>query len=68
LDVGSGHGLPADNSITLPPEMCCGNTPESLISAIYSAIEDPGHANQYFLERTILSGQNDDADELMPAF
>jgi hypothetical protein len=30
----------ADNSITLPPEMCCGDTPESLITAIYSAIGD----------------------------
>jgi hypothetical protein len=64
LDVGSGRGLPADNSITLPPEMRCGNTPESLISAIYPAIEDPNHTDQYFLDRTILSGRNDDVDEL----
>jgi hypothetical protein len=62
--VGSGHGLPADNSIILPPEMHCGNTPESLISAIYPAIEDPGHTDQYYLECTILSGRNDDVDNL----
>ena len=64
LDVGSGHNLPADKSITLPPEMRCGDTPQSLISAIYPAIGDPGHSDQYFLDRTILSGRNDDVDEL----
>jgi hypothetical protein len=64
LDVGSGHGLSADNSISLPAEMHCGNTPESLISAIYPAIEEPGHPDQYFLDRTILSGRNDDVDKL----
>jgi hypothetical protein len=64
LDVGSGRGLPADKSITLPPEMRCGDTPESLISAIYPAIGEPSHTDQYFLERTILSGRNDDVDEI----
>jgi hypothetical protein len=57
-------GVVMDFSITLPPEMHCGNTPESLILAIYPAIEDPSHIDQYFLEHTILSGWNDDVDEL----
>jgi hypothetical protein len=35
LEVGSGHGLSADNSITLPAHMHCGDTPDSLISSIY---------------------------------
>ena len=64
LDVGSGRGLPADKSITLPAEMRCGDTPESLISAIYPAIGEPGHTDQYFLDRTILASRNDDMDEL----
>ena len=64
LEVGSGHGLSADNSITLPAHMCCGDTPDSLISSIYPAITSPGHPDQYYLECTILSGQNDDVDDL----
>ena len=64
LEVGRGYNLPADNSITLPPEMCCGDNPESLISTIYPAIAEPNHSDQYFLERTILSGKNDDVDEM----
>jgi hypothetical protein len=45
--------------------MRCGDTPDSLISAIYPAIGDPGsHPDQYFLDHTILSGRNDDVDEL----
>ena len=64
LEVGSGHGLSADNSITLPSHMRCGDTPDSLISSIYPAIASPGHSDQYYLERTILSGRNDDVDDL----
>jgi hypothetical protein len=65
LEVGSGRGLSADNSITLPSEMRCGDTPESLITAIYPAIGDSNpKEDKYFLDQTILSCWNDDVDEM----
>ena len=64
LEVGSGQGLSADNIISLPEEMRCGNNVESLISAIYPAIAHGLKEDDYFLACTILSCHNDDVDEL----
>ncbi|KAJ3737894.1 hypothetical protein EV361DRAFT_812278, partial [Lentinula raphanica] len=47
--------------------MKCGDTIDSLISAIYPSLHliNPAEVNdQWFFERTILSPKNDDVDDL----
>lgn len=69
LDVG--HGQPtvtdADGSITLPQNMKCGANSEHLINSVYpgiSVLNTSDDNDAYFLERTILTGRNDDMEEM----
>ena len=68
LDVGHGRHTAPDCSIHLPNSVKCDyNSVDSLINHLYPglAVLDPVQDNdQYFLDRTILTGQNDDVDEL----
>lgn len=63
LKVGGGEDLPDDCSIELPAHMRCA-TLEDLSNTIYPDLPQPGHSDQYFLERSILSCRNDDVDDL----
>lgn len=69
LDVG--HGRPTvtndDTSITLPQNMRCGDKSEHLINAVYPGInvlDTSDNNDEYFLDRTILTGRNSDMDEM----
>ncbi len=65
LTVGAGEGLTDDHTITLPASMCLANNSLSeLIKYIYPNIQAGHFQDCFFLEQTILSGHNDDVDEI----
>ncbi len=65
LTVGAGEGLTEDRTISLPASMCLADSSLSgLIRYIYPNIAAGNFQDRFFLERTILSGHNDDVDEV----
>ena len=63
LEVGQGKYTDDGGSISLPEHFeCSENTVESLINTIYPGIHTVGLSNDYFSERTILCGINNDVD------
>jgi hypothetical protein len=64
LKVGAGKNSNPDGTITLYPEMRCGDTVDSLIDAIYPGIAEGAKPDAYFKDRTLLSCKNDDVDDL----
>ena len=64
LDVGGGRNSNPDGTVTLYPEMRCGDTVDSLINAIYPDIAEGAKPDDYFKDRTLLSCKNDDVDDL----
>ena len=44
--------------------MHCGDDVKALIDSTYPGIHNGNFSDQYFLDRTILCGKNDDVDEL----
>ncbi len=65
LTVGAGEGLTDDCTITLPASMrLANNSLSELIQYIYPNIQAGHFQDRFFLERTILSGRNDDVDEI----
>jgi hypothetical protein len=64
LEVGAGKNSDSDGNITLYPEMCCGDTVDSLIDVIYPRIAQGAKQDEYFKDRTLLSCKNDDVDDL----
>lgn len=64
LDVGHGKHTSIEWNITLPDKFkCAENSVKSLMDTIYHDIGDP-HDDKYFEEWSILSGRNDDVDDL----
>jgi hypothetical protein len=65
LQVGHGHHTDDSYNITLPNYFHCPeNTVDSLLNIIYPNIHIPGHPDQYFSERIILSSMNKKVNEL----
>src|SRR5271156_695035 len=64
LKVGSGEDNNRDDKVNLPPQMHCGDDVKALIDSAYPGIRNGNLSDQYFLDRTILCGKNDDVDEL----
>jgi hypothetical protein len=69
LEIGAGRGQAPDSNVSLPAHMRCpGNTPQSLISSLYSDLLNPQRQDplpdSYFLDRTILSAKNSDVDDI----
>ena len=54
----------ADGNVTLPPNMRCGDSVDSLINAIYPGIANGAKPDDYFKNTTLLSCKNDDVDDL----
>ena len=63
-----GHGQHTDEAgnMKLPNHFkCAENTVDSLISTVYSGVNELPHPpDQYFAERTILTSRNDDVDDI----
>ncbi len=65
LTVGAGEGLTEDQPISLPASMCLADSSLSeFIRYIYRNITAGNFQDCFFLERTILSGHNDDVDDI----
>ena len=65
LEVGHGEHTDDAFNIPLPQQFWCPqNTVDSLIHSIYPDIHLPGHPNNYFSERVILSCTNDTVNKL----
>jgi hypothetical protein len=65
LNVGAGEGLDNSERITIPQHMQCPDyTVSSLIQEIYPDIDVGEKDDQYFLDRNILAGTNDNVMEL----
>jgi ATP-dependent DNA helicase PIF1 len=64
LDVGGGKNSNPDGTVTLYPEMHCGDTVESLINSIHPEIAEGAKPDDYFKNRTLLCCKNDDVDDL----
>jgi hypothetical protein len=69
LEIGAGRGQAPDSNVSLPAHMRCpGNTPQSLISSLYSDLLNPQRQDplpdSYFLDCTILSAKNSDVDDI----
>jgi ATP-dependent exoDNAse (exonuclease V) alpha subunit len=65
LNVGAGEELDNSERITIPQHMRCPEyTVSSLIQQIYPDIEVGEKDDQYFLDRNILAGTNDNVMEL----
>jgi PIF1-like helicase/Helicase len=64
LEVGAGKNSNPNGTITLYPEMRCGDTVNSLIDVIYPGIAEGAKQDAYFKDRTLLSCKNDDVDDL----
>jgi hypothetical protein len=65
LEVGHGQHTDDSFNITLPDHFhCAENTVDSLIDTIYPDIHIPGHSDQYFSERIILSSMNKKVNQL----
>ena len=63
LEVGQGKHTDDGGSISLPEHFKCSeNTVESLVNTIYPGIHAVGLSNDYFSEKTILCGINNDVD------
>ena len=67
LDVGSGKNVDNDGKISLPEHMQCGADVDSLVQSTYPGVHIPNQPDQYYLDRTILSGTNDDVDKINAA-
>ena len=64
LKVGAGKNSNPDGTVTLYPEMRCGDNVDSLIDAIYPGIVQGERPDDYFKNRTLLSCKNDDVADL----
>jgi len=64
LELGAGKISNPDGTVTLYPEMHCGDTVNSLIDSIYPGISQGEKPDEYFKDRTLLSCKNDDVDDL----
>jgi hypothetical protein len=65
LNVGAGEQLDNLERLTIPQQMQCPDyTVSSLIQAIYPDIDVGEKDDQYFLDRNILAGTNDNVMEL----
>ena len=64
LEVGAGKNSNHDGTITLYPDMCCGDSVDSLMDAIYPGIAEGPKPDAYFKDHTLLSCKNDDVDDL----
>jgi ATP-dependent DNA helicase PIF1 len=66
LDIGYGKHTSETGTTTLPDHFkCTENTISSLISMIYTGINQLPHPpDQYFAERTILTSRNNDVDDI----
>jgi hypothetical protein len=64
LELGAGRISNPDGTVTLYPEMRCGDTVNSLIDSIYPGISQGEKPDEYFKDRTLLSCKNDDVDDL----
>jgi hypothetical protein len=65
LNVGAGEELDNSERITIPPRMRCPNyAVTSLIQEIYPDIQVGEKDDQYFLDRNILAGTNENVMEL----
>jgi len=62
--VGAGKNSNHDGTITLYPDMCCGDSVDSLMDAIYPGIAEGPKPDAYFKDHTLLSCKNDDVDDL----
>ncbi|KAG5731228.1 ATP-dependent DNA helicase PIF1 [Termitomyces sp. T112] len=64
LDVGAGKNLGPGETVQLPETMICDdNSVTGLISSTYPHI-DHHQDDQYYLDRTILSGKNSDVEDI----
>ena len=66
LEVGHGQHIDEQGTIRLPDHFkCAENTIASLIQTIYPGVNQlPLPPDNYFAERTILTSQNDDVDDI----
>ena len=64
LKVGAGKNSNPYGTVTLYSKMCCGDTVDSLIDAIYPGISQSEKTNDYFKDHILLSCKNDDVDKL----
>ena len=66
LEIGHGKHTDEAGNIKLPDHFkCTENTVDSLISTIYSGVNDLPHPpDHYFAQRTILTSRNDDVDDI----
>ena len=67
LDVGHGWRINAEEHYSLPGHMKCGKSVDSLLDAVYLGITvlyPKENNDDYFLEHTILTAQNDDVEKL----
>jgi ATP-dependent exoDNAse (exonuclease V) alpha subunit len=66
LEIGHGKHTDETENIKFPDHFkCTENTVDSLISTVYSKVNDLPHpSDQYFAERTILTSRNDDVDDI----
>ena len=65
MNVGAGEQLDNLERLTIPQQMQCADyTVDSLIQAIYPDIAVGEKDDQYFLDRNILTGTNDNVMEL----
>lgn len=63
LNIGHGHGIADDGTISLHENMACSNV-DSLINYVYLQISGPMSPPQYFLDHIILAARNSDVSEL----
>ena len=68
LKIGAGQGVNAENEVTLPGYMRCGNNLQPLITTLYEELLSSTRnyllPNGYFLECTILSAKNAAVNEI----
>ena len=65
LEVGHGEHTDDSYNIPIPPHFhCAENSVDSLIDTIYPNIHIPGHPDQFFSERIILSTMNKQVNKL----
>jgi hypothetical protein len=66
LDIGCGKNTSATGDVTLPDHFkCASNTLQSLVDTVYPGIDDlPLPPDQYFSDRSILAGRNDDVHKI----
>jgi hypothetical protein len=63
LEVGDGNHTTPEGTITIPPEMRCGNSVSNLFSSIYPLIHQP-QDDEFFAQRTILTSRNTEVQEI----